>query len=462
MICRADAGRPPFAHAAMAALLTVLALTSAPVLAEWQWIEQDGISLVAGAEVAAGLFNVDRANFGSGRTDLRSGEFARDPFWQEAYAKPSLDFEVTLGSAGALYANATAVASWTGGDGDAGGFTDGGDARVSMEALAAGWRSGGIFAESLGEDALDLSYGRQRLDIGDGFLFADGNLEQFGKGAYWLGPRLAFRRTGVIRVETKPVRADVFHLETDRDYDFAEAVGINVEYLLGETGRLGGMFLQLTDSGPPVFFGARDGMEVWNLRAQEVNVPGLPGVTFWAEYVGEGGAGRDGDFDAEAWFVEGAYAFGAVPWTPTLSYRYAAFSGDPDPNDTTREDFDPLFYGWSRGWGSWNQGEITGQYLLFNSNQRNHLVHVAANPREDLVIGGMFFRFDLDQPDYFGTPVSDEAFVDELNLYADWAATEEITVSAVYGVAIPRQGAEDAFGDDDLTHLVMLFFIASY
>lgn len=458
---RAVPGGPPGVHAVTAVLLTAL-LPWTAALAEWQWTARDGMTLDAGVELAAGLFNIDSANFGSGRTDLRSGEFALDPFWQEAYAKPSLNFTASLGTGGTVYANATAVASWTGGDGDAGGFTDGGDARVSLETLAAGWRSGGIFSDSLGEDAIDLSYGRQRLDIGDGFLFADGNLEQFGKGAYWLGPRLAFRRAGVIRIETSPVRADLFHLETDRDYDFAEALGINVEYLLGETGRLGGMFLHLTEAGPPVFFGARDGMEIWNLRAQEVALPGLPGWTFWAEYVAEGGDGRDGDFDAEAWFVEGAYAFDALPWTPTVSYRYAAFSGDPDPNDATREDFDPLFYGWSRGWGSWSQGEITGQYLLFNSNQRNHLVHIAANPREDLVVGTMFFRFSLDQPDYLGTPVSDEAFVDELNLYADWSATDAITVSAVYGLATPRQGAEDAFGDDDLTHLVMLFFIAGY
>lgn len=50
-------------------------------------------------------------------------------------------------------------------------------------------------------------------------------------------------------------------------------------------------------------------------------------------------------------------------------------------HDHVRRDFDPLFYGFDkRSWGTWFQGEVTGGWLLFNNNQRNHLVHLAATP----------------------------------------------------------------------------------
>ena len=62
---------------------------------------------------------------------------------------------------------------------------------VDLEHLYAGWRSGDLLADSLGEDALDLSLGRQEFQVGDGFLIWDGNFDNAGDGAYWLGPRTA-------------------------------------------------------------------------------------------------------------------------------------------------------------------------------------------------------------------------------------------------------------------------------
>lgn len=443
-------------------ILTVLMLCPiAAAQAERPLVDTKGTSLSVGLEAGFGLFGTNGANFGAGRFDLRTDDSSSEARWQEAYIKPYLDFEQAAGDSGTLYGGAAAVAAWTGGDGDVGGYTNTRDDQIDIEALYAGWRSGDLLASSLGEDALDLSYGQQDFQLGDGFLIWDGNLDQFDKGVYWLGLRTALRRAGLVRVNTQPVRADLFHLEADRDHDDTELAGLNLEYADEAFGTLGAMYFHVLDAGAPNNWGARDGMDVWNLRAGEITLPSIPDLSLSAQYVRQTGSGRDARFDARAWYVELQYGFKSLPWSPSLSYRYAHFSGDPDTNDDKRQDFDPFFYGWSRGWGTWYQGEITGEYLLFNSNQNNHMLQLAASPREDLEIGLILYRFDLDQPEYYGTPVSSKRFADELNLYADWSLNDNVSISAAYAVAAPREAAEEAFGDDDSFQLFELALYVS-
>ena len=44
-----------------------------------------------------------------------------------------------------FYGGVSGVGSLTVGDGDAGGFTDGGDKKISLESLYGGWRSGALW-----------------------------------------------------------------------------------------------------------------------------------------------------------------------------------------------------------------------------------------------------------------------------------------------------------------------------
>ncbi len=109
--------------------------------------------------------------------------------------------------------------------------------------------------------------------------------------------------------------------------------------------------------------------------------------------------------------------------------------------------------------GTWTQGEITGNYLLFNSNQVNHMVHLAAYPTDTLGIGALYFHFDLAEDNYFGVPVSDKDFADEVNLYVDWTPNEDVLLGAVYGLALPGTAAEEAFGAEDPFHLFQVYAI---
>lgn len=441
------------------ALSLLLCLTGAETARAIDLIERDGLAVGLLLEAGAGYFVTDNTNFGAGRFDLESGENTGDADWIEGYVEPGLDLAYDTEAAGSLYGGLSAIAAITRGDGDAGGFTSGDEEDVDLEYLFAGWRSGALLADSLGEDAIDVSFGAQDFQIGDGFLIWDGDFDSADDAVYWLAPRSAFDLAGVVRLETSPVSGQLFWLQGDPDQGDTELAGVNAEYDWG-LGRIGASYLHITDVDAG--FDAevpREGMQVASLRLGEARWPGFEDLTLHAEVVQQFGDGDNAEFDARAFYIEPAYTFSALPWTPTLAYRFAYFSGDPDPADDEREDFDPLFYEFSRGWGTWTQGEITGNYLLFNSNQVNHMVHLAAYPTDTLGIGALYFHFDLAESNYFGTPVSDKDFADEVNLYVDWTPNENVLLGAVYGLALPGTAAEEAFGADDPFHLFEVYAI---
>jgi Alginate export len=420
-------------------------------------LQNGGLSVEAGLEVGAAFLDTENTNFGAGRVDLKSGDNTGDAQWGEGYLKPSLDLAYETEARGTLYGGASAVGALTVGDGDAGGFTDGGDKQLDVEGLYAGWRSGELLADSLGEDALDLSLGRQDFHVGDGFLIWDGNVDNEGDGAYWLAPRSAFKMTGLIRVHVEPVSGQLFYLKGDSDNGDTEVVGVNLDYQPG-FGTLGATYLDIIDDeGDFDAAVPREGMQALALRLNDVRWPDFEDANLYAEYVQEFGNGDNADYRAYAFYVEPAYTFSWLPWTPTLAYRFAYFSGDSDPGDDRRKDFDPLFYEGDRTWGTWTQGEIVGNYLLFNSNQINHMVQLSASPTEAVSIGAIYYHFDLAEKNYYGTPVSDRDFADEVDVYTDWTITDNISVGALYGVAFPGDAAKEVFGADDPFHLFEVY-----
>ena len=298
-------------------------------------------------------------------------------------------------------------------------------------------------SDSLGEDALDLSLGRQDFHVGDGFLIWDGNFDTGGDGAYWLSPRSAFKMTGLARLKIDPVSGQLFYLEADGDQGDTQVVGANLDYQPG-FGTIGATYLQVVDANASFEADTpREGMQAAALRLNEVHYPDFEDATLYAEYVQEFGDGDHVDFNAYAFYVEPAYTFSSLPWTPSITYRFAYFSGDSNPGNDKRKDFDPLFYEGDRSWGTWTQGEIVGNYLLFNSNQVNHMVRLAASPTDAVDIGAIYFHFDLAEKNYFGTQVSDRDFADEVDVYTDWTINDNLSVGRGLRRGVPgrcRQG----------------------
>jgi len=280
--------------------------------------------------------------------------------------------------------------------------------------------------------------------ISDGFLIAEGHVDQGREGGYWIAPRLAFDNTLMVRADKGKIHADFFKLTASADVDvtdFRERVevkGANIQYAIGE-GHVGFMHLNLKDSANAT----RDGMKVDDVRALKIPVPGIPELKFSTEYVTQ----SRGDTDGRAWYLGGTYKFEDVPLQPSLSYRYSDFS----------KHFDSLLYGYGGEWGTWTQGEIVGMYMLFNMNQRTSQYKIAVHPTDSLSTGAIFYQFNFaDKPE----GVSSSKFAKELDVFADWAVSPHLNMSAVAGVAMPDRGAKDYFGTGSVSHLAE--FVAVY
>lgn len=429
-------------------------LTAAPAMAID--VYQNGpLSVTLGLEGGAGVFFVDNPNFGLGRVDLKSGENTGDTENVEAYVEPALSFTYTPGGSLGLYGSVSVVGTTTLGDGDAGGFTEGDNVDFALEQAHAGF----TLNLTQGENpwVVDISGGRRNLEIGNGWLFYDGNLDAFSDNAFWVAPRTAFRNAGVIDLSNGIFGLKGFRVEGDTDNDNPEVIGGDLRFT-GDYGELGILYAQITGSRDKIF--TRDGMEMVSIRALDVPVPVVEGLTLSGEYTEQFGGDGANDFDAHAYYGEVSYGFASLPWAPSLTYRYAMFSGQ-SAGSTDVEAFDPLFYGFD-GWGTWFQGEIVGEYLLFNSNQRNHMVHLAATPSDTVGVGAIYYHFDLDKNNYFGTPVTSKDFADEVNFYVDWTVNDNIYIGAVAAAAFPDSGAKQAFGDNDNIYAFETFVVLNF
>lgn len=446
--------------AAASGLITISLVE--PALSQIVEYEQDGFSLSLGVRGGIGYVATGNTNFGAGFDVGGDGiidEDDRNVDYAEGFLQPRIDLGYDTGDFGAFYGGASAIGAITRSNGDPGGFTANNPSDIDLGYLYGGWKSGALF-ESLGEDALDISVGQQDFKIGDGFIIWDGNLDTSGDAAYWLAPRTAFDMTGLVRFNTEPVRGDAFYLRGDKDQDNSELVGANIEYSREGWGTFGATYFNIIESDDIAF--VRDGMNAVSLRAYDVPVPFLSDLTLRGEYVHQWG-GDSFDIAANGWYAEAAYSLAdLLPWSPTLSYRFSFFSGDPDPNDGDSEAFDALFFGAGRGWGTWFQGEITGEYLLFNSNNQVHMAHLNVAPTDSLSVGLLFFNFTLEESNYFGTPVSDTSFANEVNLYVDWSITDHVYLGIVGGLAWPGKAAKEVFGGDDTYELVEALVIVTF
>ena len=277
------------------------------------------LNLRLGAQYGTGI------NFGFGAIDT-PGEDRRAS--SSVSVKPRLGLVWAESPAGELYAGVSVVGAGTMLDGEMGGqFARSGDTAVNTDEAHVGWRN----------DILDLSVGAQEYWIGDGFIIGDGNFDTGARdGQFWNFPFAAWRNSAIARLETREIRAEAFWLRSDRDFGDSRIAGLNVENVPGDySGIVGVSYFEIFDAKAL----NHDGLQVWNLRLHDIAVPRVPQLEFWSELVWQGGTddlagGRRND--ALGWYLEGAWTFDALPWTPVLSYRYIRLSGDDPHTPTTK------------------------------------------------------------------------------------------------------------------------------
>ncbi|WP_230381233.1 alginate export family protein [Pseudomonas guariconensis] len=409
--------------------LALLLTTALQTATAHELYNHNGTVLNADLEALFGIFHSDESFNQAGNRQPGSSA------WREGYVKYGLSASQALTDRGTAYGAFSLLSSATWGDGDAAGLTLGDERRTAVEDAYLGWRSGNLFP-ALGEDGIDVSGGRQVVTLGDGFLI-QGDPVNLGKvdlganfnrgGAYYLAARKAFDRTGVLRVGgSQGWRGDLMWLKSDNHYqaDTALAVG-NLEHV-GDIGTVGLSWIRGLDVDQRyariMGLEHRDGMDTYSLRGR--GSLGVKDLEVAAEYVTQDRTGGRED----AWYVEGNWTFSALPWSPTATYRYSRFS----------EDFDPLFFGMSRGYGTWFQGEVAANYAgPFNSNTQVHHLGLKAKPRDNVTLGALYFDFDTletEQGNFGGR---------EIDLYLEWMVNDHLLISPLVGFYTPERSADN-------------------
>jgi hypothetical protein len=155
-------------------------------------------------------------------------------------------------------------------------------------------------------------------------------------------------------------------------------------------------------------------------------------------------------FDMAAWagYAELGYYARGTRWSPSVSYRLAAFTGD-DPDTGRYERFDTLYSG---GLDHWLQG-ISINKLLTQSNRISHRVRVNVAPVASLNLTLDLYRHRADEHNNLGANpalgmLESRDLGEEIQLTARWQVSRSVVVMGIASAAFPGEAIEAAAGGD--------------
>lgn len=408
-------------------------------------INTENNSLNANLELAAGAFYSDKNYlYDSDRNGAH---------WLEGYAKYGLSGQHKINSDAAVYGALSGITSGTFADGDAAGFTTGKERDTDLEELFIGVKY----------KNLDLSVGRQSLIIGDGFLIngdalnlgqglSDDDFDFDRGGAYWLAAKKAFDQTFVAKLGAEQgFRSDVFWLKSDNKAQAEiELAGLNLEYV-ADYGTFGLMHLKGLDVNrayaQALGLTYRDGQKTTSIRYQ--GSAGVDPLFLSAEFVTQEQGDATGK-NANAWYLEAGWTFDKVVWSPSINVRYTALEAG----------YDPLFFGFNRGYGTWFQGEVAANYAgLFGSDTDIFHVGIKAQPTANVSVGAVFFNFTKT------AHKSGSLDSQELDFYVEWAVNDNLMISPVIGFFKPEHSARTGgsqLNDSQLNTYAQVIAVASF
>ncbi|SDB59524.1 hypothetical protein [Pseudomonas sp. NFACC13-1] len=413
-----------------APLLSLVALCAfEPPAQGYELYNENEGGTVLNAELWAGF-----GWFGSSKNYL--GDPQREPGsmrWQEGFAKYGLSGTTDRIAAGSIYGGFSMISTGSWGDGDAGGITAGNERETAVEDAYLGWKSGELIP-ALGMDGVDFSFGRQIVTV-DGFLitddgFAPGNAfnpiegvadGRFNRGgAFYLGPRLAFGNTAVLKLGgTEGLHGSLIWLKSDNPgQSKAEVAVATVDYTT-PIGSIGSTYVRGLDVEERYIFadrGERKGMDIYSIRGQ--GNAGIENADFAFEVARQ--EKRSGS--QRAMFFDAGYTFADVKWQPTVSYRYTRYS----------EGWDFLFQG---GFRKRYQGEVAANYAgSVTSNMQINDILLSVMPTDKLTLNAM--AFDFHQLSRRG---EQDFSAREFDFFLDWMVTDNITLSPLIGLYKPEK-----------------------
>ncbi|RGP37528.1 alginate export family protein [Pseudotabrizicola alkalilacus] len=302
----------------------------------------------------------------------------------------------------------------------------------------------------------NISAGRKRFAIGDGFLIANTASNGQDRAALQSNPRWAADMLVLGQLRYNDTLVEAFYLDPD-ELPVVESntkmAGLNVETRLDGGWQLGGTYLQVVKSDfsyfattppdPATASLGRDGLEVFDLRFRWQ--PEQSGLFV----VGEAALQKNRRFDMKATAIMGevGYSFAKATWQPTASYRFARFSGD-DPDTARFERWDPLLSG---GNGEqWVQG-INHFKVFQDSNLIAHRIQLRLRPSPKVELVPQIWLFKADSTTNLGgnpalSFLGGADLATEVNLTAKWFISKKAFLQGHVAATFPSSDLKSASG----------------
>lgn len=366
--------------------------------------EDDRSKLTLIATTGAGIYSDSNAWFGDpelfNANNPLAGELPGDSStWFEAYAEFGIGGITQIADSDFyVFGAASALASLSRGQDI---FTD--ESREFLD-IERGY-VGLLYAREGSEDSVKLTLGRQTWTLNNGFLISmiAGSSNAGERGATYLGPRNATDPSAVLNAEFGRARVTLFYLDPNELEDLesdSTFAGINLGYQLTDRLSLDGSVIVIPNSKssfrtPDGTALAREGTTTYGLHA--LWRPTTPDH-FWVEAEGYLQSNDDYEMDAHAAYGTLGYIFGSAGWKPSLSYRYATFSGD-DPATPEFERFDSLM---STGLGIWLQGLSFGK-VYRNGNLNTHRIQGNIAPQPGMNVTVTWHKLRADELNNLGS-----------------------------------------------------------
>lgn len=240
----------------------------------------------------------------------------------------------------------------------------------------------------------NILYGRKQFVLGEGWLIINTSMNGDNRAALQLNPRWASKGVFQAGFMYDRLFLQIFSLQPNELPILNSKTliqGVNFELGSNDRFLIGATYLNIPRSNFKYYLPSGDvrtraGLQVVNLRIFK-NAVDADGLFFKAE----GGYqwNPKADMSAFAFYGEVGWTFKNTATTPTISYRYAYFSGD-DPNSKSYNRWDALYTG---GTGEqWVQG-VNMYKMVQNSNEQTHRIQATINPIRKMQVVGQLWLF---------------------------------------------------------------------
>jgi hypothetical protein len=327
---------------------------------------------------------------------------------------------------------------------------------------------GGYVDEGGNRLSYNLTAGRQRFTLANGFLIANTAANGDERAALQANARWSSDLLVLGQIAYNNTKLEAFYVDPDElpiiDSE-TKIAGLNLEAKPIEGLTLGATYLTVPESNTNYFgptgtiAGGRENLELWDVRfTYQPNPTGAAGPFFGGEIARQ--TNRDFDMDARAGWVEAGYHMPQAKWSPSISYRASYFSGD-DPATSTYERWDPLLSG---GNGEqWVQGANHFK-VVQDSNVIAHRIQgrFRVAPRVEIV--PQLWAFHADQLNNIGgnpamSFLNDKELGYEANVTFKWFKSKNTYVHGHIAYTVPGEGAKAALGGTAEDWLSAMVFV---